>query len=485
MNRSFLLVVLVATVLGGLLRFHELAEPSLWNDELFTVRDAFRLDEVGPMKKLSYVPTRLALELYGVDAEQAGAAGYGGWRALGISEFRIRVASCLIGVLSVLALGLAGRLVLSLWAAGCTALLLAWAPWHVEWSQNARFYIQLFFFYNLSLILYYRGSRERSPRLLGAALLSALAALMSHATAMMIFGVFAVDVLHGWVRERRLPLGRSNMLMLGLAFAVAFGIAAFSFLTRTVGFIESLTRDDSISPLRFGFDLLLTLGAPLVVLALVGAWQLWREERGLGVYLGAAVVVPIVCFCLLALQTFVSTRYVFVSLYAWLALAAVGGEAMYRLLRDRLGQIAALAPLICLFAAMSLVHTEYFGAGYGYRARYKHAFRYIAERRGPDDLVYSTNAPGAQYYLSDPEISGDPLYDDFSDLADIDTPVWFVVSTTSYDQGAGRRHPLDDQAALRAVFGTRVRYPQTTLRVYYRPAPAAPVGSAAAPVPVP
>ena len=54
---------------------------------------------------------------------------------------------------------------------GLTAsLFLALSPWHIYWSQNARFYTALLLFYTLALFTFYIGIEEDRPWVLVASL---------------------------------------------------------------------------------------------------------------------------------------------------------------------------------------------------------------------------------------------------------------------------------------------------------------------------
>ena len=98
-------------------------------------------------------------------------------RTLGPSEWSARLVPSLIGILTIPLLYLLLRRCLPLPGALFTILLLALSPWHLYWSQNARFYTLLFLFFNLGLLFFYLGIEEDRPwHLLAALVLFGLAA---------------------------------------------------------------------------------------------------------------------------------------------------------------------------------------------------------------------------------------------------------------------------------------------------------------------
>ncbi len=460
----FALAVLTVTVLAAGLRLWNLSTPSLWNDELFSVRDALELPEGMLSKSLAYLPTRVALELTGVDAAAVSPTGYARWRGAGIDEFRIRIGACLVGVATIPILMLAAA-----WAAGRRAavgfgLLLALSTWHLEWSQNARFYAQVFLFFNLALFLYVAAVRRRSPVTLGLAVAAAMAAALCHATAMVILGVFLLDWMVARARGEKDGLALAGLALPLLGLTLLGALMAYDWWHAPAKFSNFLERE-ATHPLRVVADHLYKVGLPVVAMAAVGAWALRRRRTRTVTILVMGALTPLACLSVLAAMHHVTVRYTFVSLGGYLLLAGMGAGLLHRLIQPRLGVIAAVAPLVMLLLSLAVSDVVYYTGGYGYRARYRHAFAYVHEHRAADDAVVAINHAGAMYYLGDDRVAS--LFGQFKDLASLQTPTWFVVPTTAYESGAGRPHWLDGAAELRGVFATRAFFPQETLRVYY------------------
>jgi predicted membrane-bound mannosyltransferase len=123
------------TLIAAALRFYKLGEWSFWGDEVFTIG----FQEDGFSKSLT---TSL---IHGIT----------GW--LGVTEWTARLVPALIGVLSTPIFYFLIKRVFSFPVALFAALLLAVSPWHLYWSQNARFYTLLLLFYSLGLFLFLIG----------------------------------------------------------------------------------------------------------------------------------------------------------------------------------------------------------------------------------------------------------------------------------------------------------------------------------------
>lgn len=461
MRRVWILIVLGCTLLAAALRLYRLGAASFWVDECNTVRATMMLPEVNRSKVLGYVPTAMGLRLFGVPLKRELADQIHRWQALGISEFRTRLASCLIGILSVPLLTLASRRLLGPRAAAWLGLLLAIAPWHIYWSQAARFYTQQFLFYNLALIAYFVATAERRRGLLAAAMACVLLAFLSQPPALVIVGVFAIDWLAGWLRGEPVRLGRfgwaAGAVMLGLC-AAALGL---DMLQRTEQWTQ-FVHDQYQTPAKILLGTAYMTTPAVVLLALMTV--LTRDEAPRRrLYLLAAALLPPLAFAGISLVAYVGLRYAFVSLYAWLALAALGIERVETLLARQGCRVLAWAPGLVIAAVLAMFDYGYYTAGYGFHPRWREAFAYVREHRQAGQAV-ATHQHVGFYYLQDAGVRLFPRSPD--QLATLTRPTWIVVEVS--DAIGGHRHVwLDDYADLRAYYDTRVIQPVSSVRVYY------------------
>ena len=81
----------------------------------------------------------------------------------GTSEWSARLVPALVGIISIPILFFPIRKMFGSGVALLCSLFLAIAPWHLYWSQNARFYTTLLLFYTLALFLVYFALEEDKP----------------------------------------------------------------------------------------------------------------------------------------------------------------------------------------------------------------------------------------------------------------------------------------------------------------------------------
>lgn len=470
-------MLLAATLLGAGLRFYHLGAASFWEDELKTVRDCGRLGEINRSKVFGYLPTAIGLRLQGISPGEIPIKNPERWQALGINEGRARLASAVIGVISIPCLALACYPLVGARAAGVLALLLAVAPWHIYWSQAARFYTQQFLFYNLCLIWYFRATQSGSwPRMLAAASMLTLS-FLTQPPSLVILAVIGGDWLLGLVRREPVRLGWAGWIGIPIALAVCLLVLSLDVRERTDQWAQFVGDTSRQSPGKMVFGSVFMI-MPVVAMAAVMFFpSALRVHRRLGIYLLLAGVIPILAFALVATMSYVGLRYTFVSLLPWLAVAAIGCVAVYDALRHRLGRLAAAAPLGLLLVAMVYQDFVYYTAGYGYHERWRDAFAYVARHRQPGERVYVpagliASADGktrvfegfiGPYYLQDGSIiAGLPKEDQ---LRELKVPAWLVVEVED-PLGRRRERWLDNLADLKSYFNLRVVSPSSFIHVY-------------------
>ena len=109
-------------------------------------------------------------------------------------------------------------------------LLLAVSPWHLFWSQNARFYTSILLFYTLALFTFHLAL-ERNK--LGYFVLFyglLYLAFSERLFAFFIFPVIAVYLVALWVFKFEKPKGLTfrNMALMGLPILVGGAIELYS-----------------------------------------------------------------------------------------------------------------------------------------------------------------------------------------------------------------------------------------------------------------
>ena len=117
------LCLLCITGGGALLRMYKLGEWSFWGDEMFTVggwEDGFNYSPL--RKSLSSALVQMVIAMKGSN------------------EWNARIVPAIFGILTIPLLYFIVKRLFDTPVAILSALLLALSPWHLYWSQNARFY---------------------------------------------------------------------------------------------------------------------------------------------------------------------------------------------------------------------------------------------------------------------------------------------------------------------------------------------------------
>ena len=220
--RSYLplvLIVLLALALG----LYRLESKSLWHDEFGTLTNAgwygSWLDAIRnpltvptlPKSPLPFLITRISLT---VDS----------------SVFAARLPSVVFATLTIPVLYLLGKTLFGRQVGLLAALLLAIAPLHIRYAQEARMYSMLTFFSLLSLYLFWRAIRTGQLRWwVGFALATALN-LYTQQLALLLLGVLILFGLWLLLRTRAKPELKREFPFEGWHFFGAVGLGGLLYL---------------------------------------------------------------------------------------------------------------------------------------------------------------------------------------------------------------------------------------------------------------
>jgi hypothetical protein len=297
-----LVIVLGLAIFAGGLRFFRLGAWPFGNDETATFGEGdalFRPQQVesepeDPEHKHADQLKRLAYIIpvgYVIDQ--------GGLVVFGRGEFRSRVLMALLGTIIVVLVFLALLGPLGTMPALASALLVALWPEHLFHSQNHRFYITAALFSAVAMLFGAQALQRRSIGFTVLACVAALLAIGTHTLQCVILAGLFVGILGGAV------LGRQPIPWRPLAIILATGTAALLFvvlflLPQLKGWNEGELW--GYSPLRSLLGAVSQLGWPVVVLAVLGAFCLVKDNPAQGAYwltfagtwAGASLVFPLV-----------------------------------------------------------------------------------------------------------------------------------------------------------------------------------------------
>jgi len=448
-------------VLAAALRVYRLTYWSFDGDEMNTLRDS-----LAPPDILNPKPLLFLLNHYLIAP----------W--LPLDELGLRAIPVLFGIAAVPAVFLMYRLVVDERAALFAAVLLALSPWHIYWSQFARYYALVFFFSALFPFMLYKGVLDRRSGLIMAGLALAMCAILAHPTSGLVLLAFGL-----WLLLRR----RHNLRAVKRAIAARPALSIVALLVMMgIGYRLSDLFVDwyTLRQDRWGYQgpilLLSYLGWLVPVIAVFGvagiSW-LWRDgDRSLAKLLTAMLLAPILLLAALTYVVPISTAY----LYATTPAIFLGaGYFLARLMW--LGPTVLRMPLAavsCLGAAI-VADLPPLASHYqdGMRRDFRAAAQHLDRVANPSHPIVSDQPRVLQYYLKRPVLmlSRDPEV--FLEQVDTVMPtpdrrLWLVVEVKSRggfsEQGLG---PLSSWVAANCRLSVsfarpRLDYKDNELRVY-------------------
>ncbi|MDD1656894.1 MAG: glycosyltransferase family 39 protein [Methanomicrobiales archaeon] len=356
-----LLQILLGVVLAGfLLRFLNLGKYSLWLDEAST---------------LTFARESL-LEIWGTSAAGEFNPPLFYWMehlmiSFGESEAVLRFLPALLGSLTLVVMYLAAREVLDRPSSLIAVTLLAFSPFHVFYSQEARAYAPMLFFFSLALLFFLRATRRGGyGNWIAFGAFSALA-FWTHFYAFVPVGVLILlaFVFRARVISKNLKEAAAPLLATGVFFLVAlplvvttiqlfsqrtgggptFGVQGLELITDTLVWISSGINDIP------GYSVFLTI--VLLAFFIVGVAWFASRDRALAVLLVSGFVLPLLVSVVLSYRMPMDPRYL-ICLQPFLFLGvAASFPALCRRLRIR--YLAVAAVLLILLASLPLFASYY------------------------------------------------------------------------------------------------------------------------------
>lgn len=324
------------TLLGVALRLYRFSEWGLAGDEVYTLRDSTdRTRLLGPK------PLIFMLNHYLV----------GSWTSL--DETGLRILPVLFGALAIPALYVATAALVGRRAGLYTALLLAVNPWHIYWSQFARYYSLVFLCTGLAIAAWILAERKRSPRLVIPAAVFSLAAVLAHPSSAVTLGGLGVWAL--WllgVHFRRRPsLHASKWTLGGLAILILVAIAGARYLLPILASWFSMDHDWGHRGIMMLASFSDGISISIILCAAAGGVLLLRADRELLVPLAGTILVPAVVLGLLSYLVPVSNSYLYAAAPSIFVLAGVGLARISSAVPDRIDRSIASVLLVSLIVA--------------------------------------------------------------------------------------------------------------------------------------
>jgi mannosyltransferase len=443
-NTTYQYIVLAAiTLVAAGLRFYNLGEWGFWIDEVLTQGYVLR-DQGSLWFPISFRMIYVSLMV------------------LGISDWSVRLVPALIGIITIPALFFPMRKFFGPVVALLAVALLALSPWHLYWSQNARFYTALLLFYALGSFAFFQWLETDRLRYLFLAGVMMLFAAMERLNTV-YFGPVVVLYLLALLK---LPFGKPaglnlrNLLLMAVpvllvGFYLVFGIGAISdFATWIYGRVHN--------PIRVLMSLIYDIGLPLFLLGLFGGAYLLQQRSRLGLFIVLNALVPVILLTITASFTQSFSRYAFMAMPFWAVLGAVAAKELFAQSQKHV-KVLALGVVLVLFADAASQNVLYYGFQNGNRENFKDAFAMVQERGLPTDHVVSTRPEIAAHYLGVQAIDSNRI--DLDGIEAAGERTWFVLDSRTHISDRLQSW-VDEKAKLKGVFDVHMPGKEMLMRVY-------------------
>jgi hypothetical protein len=374
------LIILIAAVL----RFYKLGEWSFWGDEAFTIS--------GKEDGFNFSVWRRSLA---TDLIRFSTAYFG------ISEWSARLFPALFGVLTIPLVYFPIRKLFNRETALLTGLLLAVSPWHLYWSQNARFYTLLLLFYSLGLLLFHIAMEEDRPWLLLSSLVLFGFAARERLIALFFVPVLVTYLILVWLLPFEKPKGFNlrNLILFLSPLVLAAIFFAGPYVANLGGWFEGFGRINT-SPFWIMAGTVYYINLPTVIIALFGCLYLLIRKNRSALLFGINSVLPLIAIAGLSVFQYAANRYVFISLITWLLLAALAISELFKN-TEGIGRILVTGVLAIIILVPLSENVLYFQYQNGNRDNWKAAFEYIESHREDGDIILSPNTDVSDYYLQE------------------------------------------------------------------------------------
>jgi uncharacterized membrane protein len=443
-NPYFLLLLI--TILAAVLRFYKLGEWSFWKDEIFTLgpkADGLHLSFLGESLVRYLVKWVVSM--------------------IGVNEWSARLVPAVIGVITIPILFFPLRTLFGDNPALLTLAMVAVSPWHIYWSQTTRFYILLMLFASLALLLLAISVVKGRPWAAIAALVFFFLAVRESLIGLFLVPIVLIYLALLWFtspnRQRPKLWILLTLLIVGGAMALYISLPYWKNLP---AWMQGFGRVNN-SPMWILSVTVYYIGVPAVIIGLFSALNLFNKRVSLSYLLAPWAWLPLVAIMIFATFQYTASRYIFISLPAWLILASLAAIELYAAVKNS-ARLLALGVIVLLLAAPLSEDYLYYYYQNGNRENGKAAYGFIREHIKPGDLVVASDSDVGDYYLGQQTI---PMSSFDPNRIDPHQRVWFVEDLDASTLYPGLMHWVWEHAGEAANFDERAAARLFTMGVYF------------------
>jgi len=455
--------ILTAVVLLAIaLRFFKLGEWSMWIDEIYTINRA-QIHFSDPVHVIQNLPNTLWLPISVILTNIAVSL-------LGVTEWSARLVSALIGIVTIPVLYFVTRKIFGAVVALVLALLLAISPWHIFWSQNARFYTSLMLLYALAAFLFYLGLERNRPAYFIGFYILFYFALSERLLAAFIIPTIFTYIIFLWLFRFGRPAGlnfRNLLIILApILFMVLYEVIRYimSGSSITTFFIANFGEKQVEDPIRLFLAIVYNIGFPIIAFGLVAGIYLLLKRNRVGLFLLLAAILPIVALIFLNPIAFTKDRYVFVTLTFWLILVAIAIKELFSRTTG-LGYLLTFGALLVLLADSVGSNILYYHVNNGHRRDWRAAFEIIKGNSQSDDAVVAWWPEFSPFYFEGREILP---YEDIrvKTLLESEKRYWFIIDSETVWGNIPVRDWLELHGQLIDILYLRLPEDDYNLKIY-------------------
>jgi mannosyltransferase len=387
------ILLLLITLLAAVLRFYKLGEWSYFLDELYTWRDSLQA-YASPLTMVLYpderqafwLSTKLSMDIFGENA------------------VALRFFPCIFGTLTVPLLYFPFKTLFDKRVAFLAIFMLTISPWHIYYSQMARWYSILLLLIFFCLVSFYFFIEYGRTKYFLAYLLLLYIALSFHLTAGFVVGIVLSYSIFLLIFPK-FQSGNVQTRKLLIVLAIHFGLILAS-IPRLINFITKWNATEELFG-SWGSDLLIKfiyhVTPSIAFVAFVAFIVSLKITDRKGVFFATYCLIPLVVLSIASMFNFnVNPRYLLFVLPGILLL--VSCLCVY--LKDQLSSNSTILAIAFIFSLVlpSLQSTYlYFTSAYGYRDRLREAVQFIKNQKLDNDQffplsLYSTSFQNDFYF---------------------------------------------------------------------------------------
>lgn len=442
-----ILIVLLLTIVSAI-RLYKLGAWSFWVDEMFTLRDA-----TGGFHNMTYP---LSYILIG-EVLKAG----------GINEWNARIIPCLVGIITPATIYLLSRREFGRGPALAAAAIIAISPWHLYWSQMARFYTMTMLFSGVAALLFFSGLERNSRWRMGVAVVAMILAVLSHYSAFLVLAALMVYTALAYALKWPYSQAADTRPRTGpiLTFFLPFALAGFAMTPKVLFILSGYSKSYATTGTTFAnpvkgavyvafstvyrVELAVAAAAILTTFFLLGR----RDRRGL--FLTTLILIPLTLVVIAGAMSRGENRYALVTLPAFALLAGMGMTIAYNALRPRSVVLAAIIPAAIALPLIQHCAIYFSPVSNGERWDYRSAAEIVRKHGQPGDIVLTPMYMPMDYYLKKSKM---PVIDlesrDLRKYPKWQKRIWIVVedSTRGLSAGTDAKKWLQRDCSLIANF---------------------------------